>query len=96
MTCRLSCGGGFADLAPYGEVGCCKENRSVIGVGPWRTILQGQWWAQREGSRYREWLPLVCSSKIARCVVVVEVPTLAVLQRGADSAVAFPLVLIGG
>lgn len=60
------------------------------------SILQGQWWAQREGSRYREWLPLVCSSKIARCVVVVEVLTLAVLQRGADSVVAFPLVLSGG
>lgn len=60
------------------------------------SILQGQWWAWREGSRYREWLPLVCSSKIARCVVVVEILTLAVLQRGADSVVAFPLVLSGG
>lgn len=60
------------------------------------SIFQGQWWAWRERSRYREWLPLVCSSKIARCVVVVEVLTLTVLQRGADSVVAFPQVSSGG
>lgn len=40
-----------------------------------------------------EWLPLVCSSKIACCVVVMELLKLAVLQGGTDSLVAFAWVL---
>lgn len=39
-----------------------------------------------------EWLPLVCSSKIACGVVVVEVLKLAGLQGGTDTLVAFAWV----
>lgn len=39
-----------------------------------------------------EWLPPVCSSKFACCVVAVEMLTLAVLQGGTDSPVAFAWV----
>lgn len=58
------------------------EHLAGLAMGE-ESLSQEKWGSER--------LPLVCPSKIACCVVVVEVLKLAVLQGSTDSLVAFCL-----
>lgn len=63
------------------------EHLAGLAMGE-ESLSQEKWGSER--------LPLVCPSKIACCVVVVEVLKLAVLQGSTDSLVAFAWVLSWG